>query len=177
MAELMIDFSHGTLNEKRDFLKAHPHHAVVMDLSCIDPQVLYAEFPQLKGSFPGQLAMRGKVELHLKEEVLGVEAALLDRGLTAVRTSYCGLGFTVPRILSLIVNEAFFALEEAVASQQDIDRAMRFGVNYPGGPFEWAKGRESMFLELLKALQKKTGDARYEPAKQLVAAAGTRISP
>lgn len=42
------------------------------------------------------------------------------------------------RVISCIVNEAFLALSEGVATAEDIDRAMKLGANYPKGPFEWA---------------------------------------
>jgi hypothetical protein len=41
-----------------------------------------------------------------------------------------------------------------------IDRAMKFGVNYPKGAFEWVKGREKFVLALLEELRLKTGDER-----------------
>ena len=43
-------------------------------------------------------------------------------------------GLTFPRILSLIINEAARSLEEGVATAEEIDVAMRLGVNYPYGP-------------------------------------------
>jgi 3-hydroxybutyryl-CoA dehydrogenase len=43
-------------------------------------------------------------------------------------------GLTFPRIVSLIINEAARSLEEGVAKAEEIDVAMRLGVNYPQGP-------------------------------------------
>ena len=43
------------------------------------------------------------------------------------------------RVVSCIVNEAFLALSEGVATAEDIDRAMKLGANYPKGPFEWSE--------------------------------------
>jgi 3-hydroxybutyryl-CoA dehydrogenase len=43
------------------------------------------------------------------------------------------------RVVLAIVNEAYRALGEGVASDSDIDRAMRLGANHPFGPFEWAR--------------------------------------
>jgi 3-hydroxybutyryl-CoA dehydrogenase len=43
------------------------------------------------------------------------------------------------RVISCIVNEAFLALSEGVATAEDIDEAMKLGANYPKGPFEWAE--------------------------------------
>jgi 3-hydroxybutyryl-CoA dehydrogenase len=42
------------------------------------------------------------------------------------------------RVILAIVNEAYRALGEGVASDADIDRAIRLGANHPFGPFEWA---------------------------------------
>jgi 3-hydroxybutyryl-CoA dehydrogenase len=43
------------------------------------------------------------------------------------------------RVISCIVNEAFLAFSEGVATAEDIDEAMKLGANYPKGPFEWAE--------------------------------------
>jgi 3-hydroxybutyryl-CoA dehydrogenase len=43
------------------------------------------------------------------------------------------------RVVLAIVNEAYRALGDGVASESDIDRAMRLGANHPFGPFEWAR--------------------------------------
>jgi 3-hydroxybutyryl-CoA dehydrogenase len=78
------------------------------------------------------------------------------------------VGLTFPRILSLIINEAARALEEGVASAEEIDVAMRLGVNYPLGPLRWADqiGLDEV-LAVLEGLQRETGDDRYRPAPLL----------
>src|SRR5262245_11893797 len=77
-------------------------------------------------------------------------------------------GLTFPRILSLIINEAARSLEEGVATAEEIDVAMRLGVNYPNGPLRWADqiGLDEV-LAVLEGLQRNTGDDRYRPAPLL----------
>jgi 3-hydroxybutyryl-CoA dehydrogenase len=65
-------------------------------------------------------------------------------------------------------------LEEGVASAEEIDVAMRLGVNYPQGPLKWADqiGLDEI-LAVLEGLQRETGDDRYRATpllKKLVAA-------
>mmetsp|Transcript_4010 Transcript_4010/g.11331 ORF Transcript_4010/g.11331 Transcript_4010/m.11331 type:complete len:108 (+) Transcript_4010:828-1151(+) len=47
-------------------------------------------------------------------------------------------GFVVNRILMPMINEAFYALMEGVASPEDIDRGMKLGTNQPMGPLALA---------------------------------------
>ncbi len=64
------------------------------------------------------------------------------------------------RVISCIINEAFLALAEGVATAGDMDRAMKLGANYPKGPFEWAKeiGAEEI-VRTLDSLRQAHGDA------------------
>jgi 3-hydroxybutyryl-CoA dehydrogenase len=77
-------------------------------------------------------------------------------------------GLTFPRVVSLIINEAARSLEEGVASAEEIDVAMRLGVNYPQGPLKWADqiGLDEV-LAVLEGLQGETGDDRYRPVPLL----------
>ena len=77
-------------------------------------------------------------------------------------------GLIFPRILSLIINEAARSLEEGVAAAEEIDVAMRLGVNYPLGPLQWADriGLDEV-LAVLEGLQRETGDDRYRAAPLL----------
>jgi len=51
-------------------------------------------------------------------------------------------GHIFPRIISMIFNEAKIAEDEKLASSDDLDLAMRFGLNYPQGPLAWLKSFE-----------------------------------
>jgi 3-hydroxybutyryl-CoA dehydrogenase len=48
------------------------------------------------------------------------------------------IGFATAKVVSMIINEAYFALQDEVSSKAEIDIAMKLGTNYPYGPFEWA---------------------------------------
>ena len=47
-------------------------------------------------------------------------------------------GLIAARVIAMIINEAYFALEDKVSTKDEIDTAMKLGTNYPYGPFEWA---------------------------------------
>ena len=74
------------------------------------------------------------------------------------------VGFVTPRVICMVINEAFDALKSGVASQSDIDLSMKLGTNYPFGPFEWSEriGVDNV-RKLLSAIENETGDARYRP--------------
>ena len=76
-------------------------------------------------------------------------------------------GFISPRVVSMIINEAYFTLEENVSTKEEIDVAMKLGTNYPYGPFEWSKkiGLKKI-ADLLKELF--ITEKRYEPASLLL---------
>ncbi|MES1214655.1 MAG: 3-hydroxyacyl-CoA dehydrogenase family protein [Bacteroidota bacterium] len=48
-------------------------------------------------------------------------------------------GFITARVISMIINEAYYALNENISTKEEIDTAMKMGTNYPYGPFEWCK--------------------------------------
>lgn len=69
-------------------------------------------------------------------------------------------GLVSARIISMIINEGYFAMGENVSSKDEIDLAMKLGTNYPYGPFEWSKkiGLHRIY-NLLKKLSET--DSRY----------------
>lgn len=76
-------------------------------------------------------------------------------------------GFISARTIAMIVNEAYFALEEEVSSKDEIDTAMKLGTNYPFGPFEWSS---IIGLSNIAALlqQLTLQDDRYTPSTLLL---------
>ncbi|OTG92752.1 3-hydroxyacyl-CoA dehydrogenase [Acinetobacter sp. ANC 3832] len=77
-------------------------------------------------------------------------------------------GLYVIRTISMLVNEACEAVLHDVASEQDIDSAMKYGVNYPYGPFDWAvKIGYNNILLILKNMYRIYGEERYRPSLYL----------
>src|SRR5207253_133752 len=74
-------------------------------------------------------------------------------------------GFIVNRILIPMLNEACFALQEGLASAEDIDTAMKLGTNVPMGPLALADfiGLDTC-LSIADVLHKGLGDDKYRPA-------------
>lgn len=72
-------------------------------------------------------------------------------------------GMVTPRVIAMIINEAYYTVMEGTASKEDIDVAMKLGTNYPGGPFEWlSKAGIQEIYELLEAIYQDTKDERYK---------------
>ena len=73
------------------------------------------------------------------------------------------VGLVTPRIIAMIINEAYYTVQEGTASREDIDLGMKLGTNYPMGPFEWSQawGLNNIY-ELLDALYLDTREERYK---------------
>ena len=84
---------------------------------------------------------------------LGLDATLVEDRV----------GLVTPRIISMIINEAFYTVMEGTATREDIDTGMKLGTNYPMGPFEWvAKWGLANIYELLEAMYLDSKDERYK---------------
>jgi 3-hydroxybutyryl-CoA dehydrogenase len=77
-------------------------------------------------------------------------------------------GFITSRINAMIGNEAFYMLQEGIASATDIDKALKLGLNHPMGPFELVDlvGLDTR-LSILEYLHQSLGE-KYRPAPLLV---------
>lgn len=84
------------------------------------------------------------------------------------------IGMVLPRILCQMINEAVFAVTEEIASPQDIDTALKLGMNFPFGPIEWADriGLKQVFA-VVNALHHDLQEERYRPAPLLRQMAAT----
>src|SRR3954454_9854961 len=83
-------------------------------------------------------------------------------------------GFAVNRILCPMINEAIFALQEGLATAEDLDAGMKLGCNHPIGPLALADmiGLDTM-LSVMEVFYQGFNDPKYRPApllKEMVAA-------
>jgi len=83
-------------------------------------------------------------------------------------------GFVVNRILIPMINEAFFVLQEGLASPEDIDAGMKLGCNQPIGPLALADliGLDTC-LAVMEVFFENFSDSKYRPCpllREMVAA-------
>jgi 3-hydroxybutyryl-CoA dehydrogenase len=79
----------------------------------------------------------------------------------------------VARTLAMLINEAADAVQQGVCSEEGADAAMKLGVNYPAGPFEWLAGWEpAAVVSVLDALDAHYRGERYRASPCLRQRAG-----
>ena len=73
------------------------------------------------------------------------------------------------RVLCMLINEAIDALYLKIASKEDIDKAMKNGVNYPKGLLEWGDEiGHRIILDEINKLRKTYSEDRYRPSPLLI---------
>ena len=71
-------------------------------------------------------------------------------------------GLVAARTLAMLINEAADAVQQGVCDPAGADAAMKLGVNYPAGPFEWlASWGASAVVQVLEALDTHYRGERY----------------
>ena len=76
-------------------------------------------------------------------------------------------GLLTARVISMIINEAYYTLQDEVSTKKEIDVAMKLGTNYPYGPFEWSEliGLPNIYKLLIEL---SGSDSRYTPCELLI---------
>lgn len=166
-ADAVIDLEFDLTPERINSLKQCPG-TVIVNSNLYTLQEINAPFVRING-WPGFI--KGSVEAYAEAEQREKAEQVFASIHTKVEWLPDQVGFVTPRVISMIINEAFFALAEGVSTKEEIDTAMKLGTAYPYGPFEWA---ESIGLKNICDLLQKLGkdQARYTPAPLLADSTG-----
>lgn len=94
---------------------------------------------------------------------------LLLRALDASSVEVPALpGLVADRLAQCMANEAYFVVEEGTARREDVDTALRLGMNHPSGPFEHVRRTGVAAVHAgLRSMLDASGDSRYRPAQLL----------
>ena len=110
---------------------------VLVNAVCTPSEMLPKNFVRFNG-WDGFLS-QPSLEIAGNDEAVKKAVELLEAaGLTSV-VSADELGMIGPRVVAMIINEAYFALAENISTKEEINTAMKLGTNYPYGPFEWCE--------------------------------------
>jgi 3-hydroxybutyryl-CoA dehydrogenase len=103
-----------------------------------------------------------EVSLYREDDKLTLQKLCDDLGTKHLAVAD-RVGMVTPRVIFMIINEAYFTVQEGTAQKEDIDQGMKLGTNYPFGPFEWSQriGLQHVY-ELLEAVYEDTKDERYK---------------
>jgi 3-hydroxybutyryl-CoA dehydrogenase len=160
-----------------DLARALPPHAILATNTSSIPITRIAASVERPERVIGMHFMNPVPVMQLVEIIRGAQTsdetyaatkALAERmGKTTVLSKDMP-GFIVNRILIPMLNEACFALQEGLASAEDIDTAMKLGTNVPMGPLALADfiGLDTC-LYIAEVLHKGLGDDKYRPAPLL----------
>lgn len=101
--------------------------------------IISAEIPTNFVRFNGWGGFISKQTLEIAGNELAISQMKELLSIVEIKTvvSADEIGMIGPRVVSMIINEAYFALHDQVSTKDEIDTAMKLGTNYPFGPFEW----------------------------------------
>ena len=170
-SDYVIDLTLLNDDEKINWLEKLSSYKVISDTTCNWGEYINEKFSHIHGQMSTAFySPKARAEVYLRDASVQniVEDFLKTINLEAHLVSSPGHGFTYPRTLSTLINEAYFALEDGLATREDMDQAMSFGVNYPRGLFDWSKkvGVKPISM-LLQSLYQQSGDPRYRQAPYL----------
>jgi len=160
-ADLYIDAS---FEEEGPVFNRIEHKPVLVNAIVTTTEGLPDNFVRFNGW--GGFILQEKLEIAGKKDRIQKAAEILaEAGIQSVISADC-CGMIGPRVVAMIINEAYFALAENISTKAEIDTAMKSGTNYPYGPFEWCDliGIEKI-KNLLDHLRKE--NTRYEIAPAL----------
>ncbi len=127
------------LQPKQDHYRKYPPGKLVF-INLVEDKLESVPFETAVriNAWPGFLN-RNLVELVARQGQLNMTRKIMDELGWKYKLLEDEPGMVAPRIVAMIINEAYFALGEGVSSREEIDIAMKLGTNYPYGPFEWSR--------------------------------------
>ncbi len=171
-SEVVFDFIIEETPSSVSIYRNHPSLVVFLNTSLITlSQLKVVDFKNIFIGFCGMSTFLNRELLELSLASEDHKSALKDiceKLNTQFSVVADRVGLVTPRVICMIINEAYYTLEEGTASREDIDKAMKLGTNYPYGPFEWCEriGREEV-RRLLEAVYRDTSDERYKACEEL----------
>lgn len=152
---------------------------IISDLTCTYQEAIFKYIPQVKASVSSffyspsetiEFFLRENLEEHTKKATCEIITDFFNSlNLKTRESKVLEITFTLPRVVTQIINEAYYSLEENLATPEDIDSSMIHGVSYPIGPILWAqKSGKQNVLHILEELYTVTHDARYRPSLRLI---------
>lgn len=169
-ADAIVDLLFEHSPARLEILKRYANNIVIINSNLYTLEETDSHFVRINGwntFLHGSILEASATNGSIRQKA---EAVFHDLGKSAEWVADI-VGFITPRIISSIINEAYFALSEGVSTKGQINTAMRLGTAYPYGPFEWA---EKMGLKNINLLLQKLSseDERYLPCELLIQEAG-----
>lgn len=160
------DFTLTSTDEKRQLFKELTHLGVQhihSDLSTAHGDLLVKEFIKIKSAF-ALACFSPKDSYELWQRNTDDEFGLLEKlPIQPKMVTSPGHCFIYPRVMATLINESRFARADKLASDIDLDKAMKYGVNYPLGLVEWEKRIGKSIIDLILAdLCRETNNSRYK---------------
>jgi 3-hydroxybutyryl-CoA dehydrogenase len=122
------------------------------ELAVMDWPIAPSSADGLAVAFAPKLSEEGRAQVADLWRTLGWEPLVLQDAP----------GLAVARTLAMLVNEGADAVQQGVCDEASADTAMKLGVNYPAGPFEWlAAIGVTTVVQTLDALFESTRNERY----------------
>ena len=168
--DIIFDFNICESPEQMEVYRDHPKAVAFLNSAKTSLLGLVAGFSgQAQCNLFGFNGLPGFLNREILETSLleGRGGKLLEEVCGKLQTKYQvvddRVGMVTPRVVCMIINEAYFTFQEGTATKEDIDLGMKLGTNYPLGPFEWCgqMGIRQVY-ELLEAVYHDTKDERYK---------------
>jgi 3-hydroxybutyryl-CoA dehydrogenase len=168
--EVIFDFTIASEPAQMEVYRDHLKITAFLNTSTISLAQLTREMNhQINGTLFGFCGMptflhRELLEVSLRSQKDSAELQRVCKNLnTEYRIVDDRVGLVTPRVICMIINEAYYTVQEGTATREDIDIAMKLGTNYPFGPFEWCEKIGIRYVyELLNAVYEDTKDERYK---------------